>query len=162
MLDSPVPDKAEKNWAPLVWRDRLVGLYNLHPLIVVDLEGGSRFTKLNIDSHKYSPEWQELLGSLRGSTPLVDVKDGKLGIFHKYATVNQKRNYYHFWVKLDDDLRVTHVSEPFTFENAQIEFCMGLSIGNDGKSATAYYTLMDRMPSARKYSIESIVFHRIK
>jgi len=118
MLDSPDKERIEKNWTSIVWNDRVVAMYSLHPLVLADVDGGSRFKQLNHSSHMYSNEWNELLGSLRGSTPLVDMMVGKLGIFHSHIVVDKKRNYCHYWVKMNDDLRVTHVSDPFTFENA--------------------------------------------
>lgn len=162
MLDSPDKERIEKNWTPIVWNDQVVAMYSLHPLVLADLNGGGRFRQLYHTIHKYDNRWDELLGQLRGSTPLVDTIDGKLGIFHKHIVVDGKRNYCHYWVKLDDNLKVTHVSDPFTFENAQIEFCMGLSIDKALQNATAYYTIMDRMPSSRTYPLDVILFHSVQ
>lgn len=43
MIDSPHSDRMEKNWIPFVHHNRLVSLYQLHPLILVDLEQKGEF-----------------------------------------------------------------------------------------------------------------------
>ena len=39
MLDSPDKERIEKNWTSIVWNDRVVAMYSLHPLVLADVDG---------------------------------------------------------------------------------------------------------------------------
>jgi hypothetical protein len=56
-LVSPSENRIEKNWIPFVHQDKIVGLYQLHPLMVVDMQQSKKFSQVNFPEHTYSDHW---------------------------------------------------------------------------------------------------------
>jgi hypothetical protein len=83
-LTGPDPERREKNWIPFVYQGKLVAIYKLYPLVLVDVAVASRFVTVPVEPIVYSPLVTQTLSTLRGSSNIVQIKGGYLGIFHSY------------------------------------------------------------------------------
>ena len=112
----------EKNWMPFARDERLLHIYSLSPTLIVEtIRGGAtmRLVALADADHR--------LEGVRGGSPGVRLDDGWLFLGHVSAQFQGAgRTYLHRFVKLDEDLAVVGISEPFRFIHDGIEFAAGL------------------------------------
>jgi hypothetical protein len=81
-------------------------------------------------------------GRLRGGSQGVRVEGGWIFVVHDVALPpGGGRLYLHRFVRLDDQLRLVSMTEPFYFERLGIEFCAGLA--QVGDKLVASYAVND-------------------
>ena len=141
----------EKNWQPvLVAGDNGVPVLYMPDVSrsvmgVVDVTGRTMSVPVSGGSGASTgPQ----LGQYRGSSQLVPTPegDGFLTLWHYTTGVPYLRNwqYWHVFVKIDEEGRTVRISKPFLFEGFNIEFCCGLAYYNDNYYVT--YSVMDSAP----------------
>lgn len=126
-IPAPAPNKSycEKNWMPVLDNAYTFVKWN-NPVEVVHFDGkDTKTVKIN-DKLQFSRD-------LRGGSQLVPYKDGYVSIVHEtslFKNENGSKNgiYRHRFVHYSKDFDIVSYSEPFSFMNANIEFCAGLAI----------------------------------
>ena len=106
---SPYGNKCEKNW---VFYDDMRLVYSLNPFILMNYDGDVTLVK---HTENISSDW-------RGSTSYIRHGD------EMYAVVHVVRDgmYRHAFARVDATHSVS-VSSLFSFENADIEYCLGFT-----------------------------------
>jgi tetratricopeptide (TPR) repeat protein len=122
----------EKNWVFVENNQKLMVVYKWHPLTIGVIKD-NKFNKV------FEYNTPKLFSKFRGSTCGYE-KDGKLWfVVHSVNSFNP-RKYLHWFIVLDKhNLSPICYSEPFTFENQRIEYCLGL-VYND-KLRLSYSTM---------------------
>jgi len=127
----------EKNWMPIVG-DEIRWIYELGPT-----------TTRRRDGHMEAMPTKFALDHLRGGSQVIPFEDGWLCVAHE--TIHQdgwgcRRIYLHRFVKLDKRMRVSSVSQCFTFEPRHygIEFCSTLVRDPVSKKLVIGYGVEDR------------------
>lgn len=116
----------EKNWMPWVKDGELYFLHRPNP-----------FRLLRYDSKAKSVHecrsgiYACLEPECSGGSCIVPVPGGYLGLIHKKHGTHDKARYTHQLIRLSGDMRITQASEPFTFENEQVEYGSGLAVNGD-------------------------------
>jgi len=125
-------NNCEKNWIFVEHNDKLMVVYKWNPLTIGVIKD-KKFNKV------FEYKTPKLFSKFRGSTCGYE-KDGKIWfVVHSVNSFNP-RKYLHWFVVLDKhDLSPICYSEPFTFENERIEYCLGL-VYND-KLRLSYSTM---------------------
>jgi tetratricopeptide (TPR) repeat protein len=149
-LPSPVPDRHEKNWMPVVRGDDLFFVYSCQPLVVLqyDLDTGelSEAARTNTDFR---------FTSLRGSSQGLAIDEGTLLVVHEAWEFEGLRRYGHRFMSLDAGFRPTGISAPFAFTHDGIEFCAGLTRRDDDIVLT--YGIGDHSASMTTIPLASII-----
>jgi hypothetical protein len=121
----------EKNWMPIVGRERFV--YSCHHeglVSVVERDG----VGWRVDAGPASPP---VARHFRGGSQAVPIDErrgsGRLAVIHEVSDGDAPRRVYeHRFVRFTDEGQIVGVSPPFVFrETRQIEFCSGLAIRGD-------------------------------
>jgi glycosyltransferase involved in cell wall biosynthesis/predicted GH43/DUF377 family glycosyl hydrolase len=121
----------EKNWVPWVYNDQLQFVYRLGTII--DDNGVVIFEE--------TPKWD--VSHISGGSQVVKVHVGGstlwLALVHEAAQIPGRptRYYRHRFVVFDMHRRLMRISEPFFFEDRQIEFAAGLAMVG-GKLMVSY------------------------
>jgi tetratricopeptide (TPR) repeat protein len=136
-LRGPWSERAQKNWMPLVEGDVLRFLYATRPTTAFELIYGEDHSHKIMHAANASLEH----GRLRGGSQGVRVDGGWIFVVHDVAFPGSSRIYLHRFVRLDDQLRLVSMTEPFYFERLGIEFCAGLA--QVGDKLVASYAVND-------------------
>jgi hypothetical protein len=132
-------DRHQKNWVPVVDGDRLTFVYSVDPAILLRHEPGGPL----VETRPAPP--RAALDHLRGGSQAVRIPGGWLYVAHEVAAYSHyDRVYLHRFVTLDEDLRVTALSDPFYFETRSVEFCAGLARDEARGALVASYGVYDR------------------
>ena len=141
----PEPTYLEKNWMPILDMPfHFVRWANPIEIVKVNLEDKSteKVTKgtLNMISSEVAiqknNEYKLPLG-LRGSSPVIPLGKNRICITHEcdffhHPGFKKDAEYYHRFVMWNENWDLVHLSKPFKFMAAQIEFACGLAVkGND-------------------------------
>ncbi|MGI9253630.1 MAG: hypothetical protein ACR2J8_07780, partial [Thermomicrobiales bacterium] len=113
----------EKNWMPAVDGSKLFFIYGSLPTssIRCDIETG------RIEAVHSQPA-PSTAGGFRGGTQLLPNGDGWIALVHEFATwEDRKRTYLHRVIRYGPQFNITHMSLPFRFRGATIEFAAGLA-----------------------------------
>jgi len=144
---------AQKNWMPIVDHDRDVVklIYATHPTTIFDLVDADdrdvpRLSWHVADRHAVGCPTDVVdgpfaHGRLRGGSQAVRVDDGWIFVVHDVAFPGSGRIYLHRFALLDDQLELVALSDPFYFEQLNIEFCAGLA--TMGGELVASYAVND-------------------
>jgi glycosyltransferase involved in cell wall biosynthesis len=113
--------KCQKNWAPFIYKEKLLLVYSYSPLVILspDLTTG----KCTIFKHKEMPLCYD---NFRGGSPGMFINGEWYFIIHEVVFENG-RIYYHRIVKLNSDLEIEKTSAPFNFNKIGVEYCTGLA-----------------------------------
>jgi tetratricopeptide (TPR) repeat protein len=132
ILNPPTDNNCEKNWLPI--KDTNTFIYGWHPYTIVDD---------NVNTIKVV-QTPPLFNLFRGSAPPIQYNDGWLSLVHlvEYST---PRNYYHCFVKLDNDFLPKNISLPFVFKSISIEYCVSIRL-NTQNTVECYVSFMDKNP----------------
>lgn len=123
----------EKNWLPFAMDDQLYITYSVGPnmhILIPNTETGG-----NTTFSWYPSEFD--LARFRGSAGPIEFTfkgvAGSLYVMHEVVYKNYdddsgrtSRTYYHRFVFVDDEWKVTHLSRLFIFEVEAVEFCTGM------------------------------------
>lgn len=115
----------EKNWMPWVMGDELYFVYSSDPLVILHYDGQKNSLK------DVSGKADGRLSHCRGGSNMIPFGDNFLGIVHTKNVTDGKLIYRHRAVVASRDFAALKVSQDFSFENENIEFCAGLAIKND-------------------------------
>lgn len=136
-LRGPWSEHPQKNWMPFVEGDVLRFLYATRPTTVFELiyaeDGQHKILRAANASLEH--------GRLRGGSQGVRVDGGWIFVAHDVAFPGSGRIYLHRFVRLDDQLRLVSMTDPFYFEQLGIEFCAGLA--RIGDKLVASYSVND-------------------
>jgi predicted GH43/DUF377 family glycosyl hydrolase len=138
----------QKNWMPLVRDGHVFFIYSTTPEALFelkDVDGGEIDIR---DTRTFS------YGRLRGGSQAVRVPDGWLFLVHDVVW-SSGRNYYHRFVLMTDDFKVTKMSDPFYFQKRGIEFCAGL--GYDGEKLVASFAVNDFTAHLGVFNLDSVM-----
>jgi glycosyltransferase involved in cell wall biosynthesis len=122
----------QKNWMPIVGH-HMNFLYFCDPTIVIKVTSGA-----TIERSRSLPLVS--LVDQRGSSQVIEHEDGWLCVTHE-VTWRPERIYMHRFIKLDREMRVVAITDPFYFANVGIEFCAGLA--RDGEKIIASFGIND-------------------
>lgn len=128
VIQSPENSHCEKNWTPICnnnvnmtdnKRTRII--YKWQPLTIGYIDDG-----LFVSERIFTTSMPDF-GTLRGSSPFIDMGNIYLGVIH-FSIKSNVSSYYHIMVSLDKiTLEPKCFSSPFYFEKEGIEFCLGFS-----------------------------------
>jgi predicted GH43/DUF377 family glycosyl hydrolase len=121
----------QKNWMPFVRDGQVYLIYSTKPEAVFALSDGQ------VDLRDTTTV---ATGRLRGGSQAVRVPDGWLFLVHDVVW-SSGRIYLHRFVLMNDDFKVTKMSDLFYFKQRGIEFCAGL--GFDGERLVASFAVND-------------------
>ena len=145
-IHPPEETTCEKNWT---WLPPSFFIYQWYPLQI----GTIKNQKLEIQHILPTPS---LFEGMRGSTPCLRWKNLFWTITHKVLFKNGKRTYIHFLVVLSsNDFSLVGVSQPFVFEDNQIEYCVGFDIWKN--HFLFLYSVMDRTSQYSRIPIDKIL-----
>ena len=125
IIESPYGTKVEKNWIHL--RDGNF-VYKWYPLEIGRLNKGKFFLDKKINT-------PVLFKSMKGSSCGINHKN-MIWVLTHYTVDSRKNNelyreYKHCLVILDEDYDLLAYSNPFTFENNKVEYCLGAQINKN-------------------------------
>ena len=123
MLDSPIGERREKNWMPVVLDGRLCAVYRIQPFRLVELTRPPRTIEAHADNAG--------LEAYSGSSQLIDFEGGWLCVLHRREIHRAGVFYVHKLVVLDSRWRISAHSPDFFFEHRAVEFCAGLAVKGD-------------------------------
>ena len=113
----------EKNWVYTNYKDTLAIIYKWSPLTI---------TKENDDHIDLIVEKQtpNIFHYARGSTCESTFQNEKWFVLH-YVSHEDKRIYYHMIAVLDNEYNILRHTSLFSFEQTEIEYCLGLIVEKD-------------------------------
>lgn len=121
ILRPPQETSCEKNWTPL---DANNFIYRWSPLEIYRVVGA----EVELVSTQATPAW---FRHVRGSTPLVEVADGRLlGLVH-VVSPHSPRVYLHCFVWFSQDWKLLSYTLPFVLRLRGIEYTVGLTLRED-------------------------------
>jgi len=125
---SPINNNVEKNWVLFEKDGDIQVIYAWQPLTIGTLCNNEKDC-IFVDTY-VSTKKNHYLNDLRGSTNGIYVDGYWWFICHKVLMCSGKRKYYHILVRMDNEFNLLY-SEYFVFENADIEYCLGLVYYDD-------------------------------
>ena len=145
VLDSPTNQPCEKNWLGVSDTNDMI--YRWFPLEV----GSAVENRLQIHTSHNTPIFFE---RMRGSAPPIHI-DSELWVMTHMVEYSVPRKYYHMFVILDPKTyKPNRMSLPFVFEEATVEYCLGIIVGDNGIECV--YSSMDDNPK-----VTTIPFNRL-
>lgn len=111
------PERAEKNWMPVVTNDELRWIYKVDPTVI-------RAPGVETPVTEHQPA--RAIGYHHGSSQLVPCLGGYLALVHR-STPPWAPVYLHKFVAFDDELRLVGASPAFYFTRQGVEFCAGMT-----------------------------------
>jgi glycosyltransferase involved in cell wall biosynthesis len=143
-------DRPQKNWMPLVRGDELLLVYGCDPTVILRVDPE---TLQASELERSVPSLE--LSSLRGSSQAIPIDEGFLCVIHEAFDSDAGRRYVHRFVRLDRDLAIDTVSDPFRFEHTGIEFCAGLA--RVGDRLLVSYGVEDREACVASVDLDEVV-----
>lgn len=110
--------RPEKNWMPIVLNNKLVFIYSIDPIIIIDENAKILHCK----------KFNKFPHARGGAATFYN--DGILVICHE---VDDNCNYFHRLVYYDKNLEIKKATNLFYFFNIGIEFASGICISHDQK-----------------------------
>ena len=147
VLNSPANGDCEKNWLAIPNTNKFV--YRWCPLDI----GEKRGSDLKIVERIPTPA---LFNLFRGSANPVKTDSGFLTMTH-VAEYSKPRNYYHFFVELNNDFKILRISQPFIFYKPSIEYCVSFRILSKN-SIECYFTNMDANPKKCNIDLATLLW----
>jgi hypothetical protein len=128
-IEPPTDSYCEKNWVPILDKPyHFVKWTNPTEIVKADLTTLKSTQVRPVDEFKRIPG----LPDLRGGSQIIPWHGRYIGLVHdcdltKTRMGQKDATYRHRWVTYDSDLRLTKVSEQFSFMGGRVEFCCGLA-----------------------------------
>ena len=124
VIPSPHDRACEKNWAMFQHKGVLLIVYEWQPFTICNIEDGRLVTLTQTTS-------DPIFNNVRGSTNGMEL-DGRIHFICHCVAHGAPRDYFHIRVSISmHDLSIESHSQIFTFENENIEFCLGLEKEED-------------------------------
>lgn len=137
-LNGPNQKDCEKNWLPFVLDNELYLVYGYSPFTIYkpDCETGEcaihhSYVSKNDFTH------------FRGSAAPIEFENGYLMMVHEVSYADQ-RNYFHRFLTLDKNFKVTGCSKPFTLLHKGVEMCLGMTLDHSGSKLVMAVGIEDR------------------
>lgn len=128
-IPAPPPDNTycEKNWMPIVDKPYHFVKWS-NPTQVVRFDPEKKQTHIIHEKEEVKLDTHDL----RGGSQILPYKDHYICITHEvglYQTQTDRKDgyYWHRCVIWDKDFNLVRVSDPFTFMDGKIEFCVGMA-----------------------------------
>jgi hypothetical protein len=128
---------AEKNWMPWVIADRLYFIYATHPLTILEYSLDKNSLK------KVETKSETTLPPASGSSCMVPFEGNFIGVIHAKVPMGKRMQYRHRLFLASGKFEILGVSEEFSFEGRNIEFCAGIAAG-DGVFYLSYGVLDEK------------------
>jgi len=120
--------ECEKNWMPFIKDNKLLLVYSLSPLTILEPDLKTGICKI----YKYDSKIN--YSEIRGGSQGILLDDYYYFIIHNVRIHNNVRHYLHRIIKLNQNLELVSISKSFYFIELGIEFVAGLcSYNNDVK-----------------------------
>ncbi len=150
-LNSPNPKRAEKNWLPFVHNDRIQMIYSYDPTIILepDLDTGKCE---KVVEHKCPFDGTRF----QGSSGPIPFEEGYLVIVHERALAG-KFFYYHRFLFLDQEFRITKASPLFYFKTIGVEYCSGMTLDHEEKNVVLTLGVEDKTSFIALIPVESVI-----
>tara|TARA_Y100000780_G_scaffold205743_1_gene200920 strand:+ start:6771 stop:8762 length:1992 start_codon:yes stop_codon:yes gene_type:complete len=117
----------QKNWMPFIHKKKLLYLYSLEPLTILEPNLNSGICKVY-----YKKQYEYNFSNLRGGSQGIEIDKNYYFVIHE-VRYNSRRYYSHRIIKLDMNLNLISVSKPFYFKELGIEFVCGVCIDENNK-----------------------------
>jgi len=160
--------RVEKNWMPIVLSNRIMAVYSIDPLVILDIDGirheeGAHYKPR---THLFSRTAVRTDGPLdgaplRGSGALIiDDEDGwYLGVVHQVLWTHRgQRKYYHRFVRIHPASGAVVLGLPWVIHGCRIEYV--LSVLKDG-TLTIAYSCMDEDARTMIVPYDSVFMPRV-
>jgi hypothetical protein len=115
--------QCEKNWIYTNYKNSLGIIYKWSPLTITK----EKDDHIELIIEKQTPN---IFHYARGSTCEYTFQNEKWFVLH-YVSHEDKRCYYHMIAVLDNDYNILRHTSLFTFEQKEIEYCLGLVVEED-------------------------------
>lgn len=139
-LKGPNSNRCEKNWLPFVKEDHLYMIYAYQPFVIYEPDLKTGYCKTVV---KYEPDHD--FSPFRGSAAPIEFQEGYLVLVHEVLQqADLERVYFHRFLYLDQDFKITKVSKPFTFQHFGIEFCCSMVVDHQEKELILAVGIEDR------------------
>lgn len=150
-LSGPISQRCEKNWLPFIFKDELHLVYGYSPFLIYkpNLESG-------ICEIAFSNDSEFDLSHFRGSAAPIPFDDGYLMMVHEVGAYDNRRYYYHRFLKLDNELNVKKLSKPFVFKNNGVEYCLSMTLDHLENELIIPIGVEDREAYLCKIKIEHV------
>ena len=126
LIESPNNRNCEKNWCLFDVNSELYCVYEWSPLTICKFKDKKIVTTKKI---KMSPLFELVRGSTNG---YCVEKDNEIWFVCHIVSHENVRHYMHLIIILDSrTFEMKRMSRPFKFENAPIEYCLGLIVNDD-------------------------------
>jgi mannosyltransferase OCH1-like enzyme len=148
----------EKNWSFVNYNNELCIVYYWFPLQIGKINYETNEMKIIEIKYNIPDFFKEARGSTCGTTNdneiwfLLHKTQNAKRIYKKKSTTYS--NYQHFFAVFDLDMNLIRYSELFKFEDAKIEFCIGMIIKNN--EIILSYSALDTKSVIATYDIEYI------
>lgn len=129
--------RCEKNWSFVDLNNQLYVVYQWYPIQICSIYDNSISLTKQIDSPNFFKK-------MRGSSCASKFNNNIWFLTHIVDTNlrgNGSGKYFHVFVIFDSDLNLIKYSQPFTFDNKLIEFCIGLIVEEENILIT--YSIYD-------------------
>ncbi len=126
----------EKNWVPVLGKDPLTFVKWHNPVEVVQYHGNRVTSELKQSNFQTRAD-------LRGGSQVIPYGDGYISIthevyLHRSELGSKNATYRHRFIYYDKELNVVNMSKDFSFMDADIEFCCGLTRLYNGNFITSF------------------------
>ena len=135
----------EKNWSLVNYNNELCVVYSWFPLQIGKIDYTTN--QLNIIEIK---KMSDYFKNVRGSTPGYTKNNEIWFVVHKC----HQKEYLHFFVIFDLQMKLLRYSELFKFENYKVEFCISLIVQDT--QVILPYSVMDSQSFIATYSMSYI------
>jgi hypothetical protein len=125
----------QKNWVPIIFKDRLFFVKSFSPLIIVEFLRAGDFVQVD-----YMPN---NLPKYRGNTPFINTARGLLSIVHLKTDTKTQIHYSNYFILLSPEypFYIEKVSRAFSITGNDIEFFVGLVL--EGEHVLVSYGIND-------------------
>lgn len=140
------PDKIQKNWMPILGQPGSF-VYLCDPTTVIDCSPSGTTERLRVT------DLDQNLTEFRGGSQVIPHADGWVCLVHEVVWA-PSRHYLHRFIRLNPDLSIRSVSEPFYFLQKGIEFAAGLA--RDGDRLVASFGVNDAAAHLAFFDAEKV------
>jgi len=125
-IPGPSESFCEKNWMPILTESYHFVKW-MRPTEVVEYNPVTNITKTII----LGPDNPKITDNFRGGSQVIPLGDMFMAVVHTThleptAVKHKDATYRHHFVVFDKEFNVAHITQPFSFMDARIEFCCGL------------------------------------
>jgi hypothetical protein len=127
--------KCEKNWMPLMIDNEVYFIYSIYPFKLFHFDINTNETSLVKESYlkisnQSTNDLKSCLVDFRGSSPLIQYKNGWLCTIHQ--VYYNPRKYFHRFIWFDLEFTTIKFSKLFYFESINVEFNLSICHSDDG------------------------------